>query len=130
MSRWSKYGRTGRRRLLVQRLAQCRRKIRYASWEDARLAGLAVWIDAPREGDTNPALPYECDLLGEPHYHIGHLRFGAKKGITMPTADGPTAYCPTCRAEFPVESAPPYAVVHLSGGHVHPITRETLAGAA
>lgn len=38
----------------------CERKRRYETWDDARLAGMAVWRENPRPTDANPALPYVC----------------------------------------------------------------------
>ena len=61
-------------RRLAQREFLCALKRRYDNWEDARLAGLAVWKEAPREQDANPPAPYPCDLGGERHYHVGHIR--------------------------------------------------------
>lgn len=59
-----------------ERRERCLRKIRYATWDEAQAATLAVWFENPRSTDTNPCAPYPCDQPGERHYHIGHLRFG------------------------------------------------------
>lgn len=52
----------------------CARKIRYATWDEARLAGVAVWRENPN-GDANMPTPYPCYVGGEKHYHCGHIRF-------------------------------------------------------
>lgn len=65
-------------RLAERQAETCARKIRYADWDEAGRAGMAVWRENPRPTDANPPLPYPCDVLGEPHYHVGHLRVGGK----------------------------------------------------
>jgi len=53
---------------------KCRTKKHYATWEAARLAGLAVWVENPKPEYMNPPTPYACDIDGVPHYHCGHYR--------------------------------------------------------
>jgi len=64
---------------MADRDTACRTKVRHATWDAARLAGLAVWQENPREGDANPPTPYLCDIRGEPHYHCGHYRSARDK---------------------------------------------------
>lgn len=45
--------------------------------------------------------------------------------------DSTTAYCPSCREEYPVRENPPYAVRHVRDDegnftHFHPVTGEAL----
>lgn len=62
-------------RARAQRLRRCAEKRRYATWDEARLGGLAVWRENPRPTDANMPTAYPCDVGGERHYHYGHLRF-------------------------------------------------------
>jgi hypothetical protein len=66
---------TGRERREAEAVERCKRKRRYGTWEDARVAGVAVWLENPRPQDANPPAPYACRVVGDPHYHIGLLRF-------------------------------------------------------
>lgn len=55
----------------------CARKVRHESWEAARVAGLLVWQENPQ--GINPPTPYPCSVLGEPHYHCGHMKLPERR---------------------------------------------------
>lgn len=58
----------------LDRARTCQRKQRFDTWDAAEAAALAVWIENPHPNYANPCLPYPCDVVGERHYHYGHLR--------------------------------------------------------
>lgn len=50
-----------------KRQADCKRKISYATFDDAQRAA-----DGMRQGGRAILFPYACEFAQAPHYHLGH----------------------------------------------------------
>lgn len=62
-----------------KRVDTCRRKRRYATWDEAEAAALLVWLENPSPHHANICGAYPCDLGGERHYHYGHATWSRRQ---------------------------------------------------